>query len=43
MKKRAYLLGLFASLLTMFATVVSASACWWYAYQAKEPECLREE
>lgn len=34
---------LFALLLTGTATVMASSACIWFMYQPKEPECLKEE
>ncbi|MDQ0148233.1 cyclic lactone autoinducer peptide [Eubacterium multiforme] len=32
-----------ATLATVFASVLSTSACFWYLYQPKEPKCLREK
>ncbi len=32
-----------ATIATVFASVVSTSACHWYFYQPKEPKCLRDE
>jgi AgrD protein len=26
-----------------FATIVASSACFWYTYQPKEPECLSDK
>lgn len=33
----------FASLLTLFALIISSSACMWGLYQPQEPKALREE
>lgn len=32
-----------AALATIFASVVSTSACVWSFYQPEEPKCLRDE
>jgi len=44
-KKRAFMLmaAFGASILTFFATSVSASACIWGSYQPKEPKSLQEK
>lgn len=31
-----------AAVATVFASVVSTSACFWMTYQPEEPECLRD-
>lgn len=45
MKKRfmRIIMGLGASIFTLFALSTSASACFIATYQPKEPKCLREE
>jgi AgrD protein len=45
MKKRVMriIMGLGASILTLFALSTSASACFIASYQPQEPKCLREE
>jgi cyclic lactone autoinducer peptide len=45
MKKRAFMLmaAFGASILTFFATSVSASACFWGSYQPKEPKLFKEK
>lgn len=37
------LIALCASILTLFAMTISASACTFSCYQPEEPECLRQE
>lgn len=32
-----------AIVMTVVATSVATSACWWFTYQPEEPKCLREE
>lgn len=32
-----------AAIATVVASVVSTSACFWYAYQPEEPKALRDE
>jgi cyclic lactone autoinducer peptide len=34
---------LFAVALTVVATAMASSACFWFIYQPEEPACLREE
>lgn len=31
-----------AAVATVFASMVSTSACFWMSYQPEEPECLRD-
>lgn len=31
-----------AAVATVFASMVSTSACFWMTYQPEEPECLRD-
>ena len=37
------LTSLFAVVLTVIASTVASSACIWFIYQPKEPQCLREK
>jgi cyclic lactone autoinducer peptide len=40
MKKK--LLALATALITVFATTIATSACFWYFYQPEEPKCLKD-
>ena len=40
--KKKILIGI-AAVATVFASVISTSACYFSFYQPEEPECLREE
>ena len=40
--KKKILMGI-AAVATVFASVISTSACYFSFYQPEEPECLREE
>ena len=43
MKKiNAIVLMTLAAVATVFASLVSTSACFWFTYQPEEPECLRD-
>ncbi|HAZ20299.1 MAG TPA: cyclic lactone autoinducer peptide [Clostridiales bacterium] len=37
------LFAIVSSIATLFATVVSTSACFWYLYQPTEPKCLSDK
>ncbi|SMC24549.1 cyclic lactone autoinducer peptide [Clostridium acidisoli DSM 12555] len=37
------LLGVTASILTLFALSTAVSACFWVLYQPEEPKCLIED
>lgn len=41
-KVKLLLLTGLASVLTLFATISSASACAWFHYQPEVPKCLRK-
>ncbi|MEK6263571.1 MAG: cyclic lactone autoinducer peptide [Clostridium sp.] len=38
-----HLFTLIAVVTTLVATSVASSACYWFAYQPEEPNCLREK
>ena len=43
MKKiNAKVLMILAAVATVFESLVSTSACFWFTYQPEEPECLRD-
>jgi len=42
MKKRN-ILALLTAIITVFATTIASSACFWYFYQPEEPKCLNDK
>ena len=38
---KAKFLAAVAAVATILAATVASSACWWYIYQPKEPESLK--
>ncbi len=41
MNKRKFL-AIVTAIITVFATTIASSACYWYFYQPEEPKCLKD-